>query len=110
MTKSPLAGVVLDETIELSVEELSVSCSRTSGWVVELVEEGVIEPIDPTAAEWRFSGPTITRAQMAMRLGRDLDINLPGIALALDLLEEIGILRERLNRLADADRKRSRHD
>ncbi|HRP35895.1 MAG TPA: chaperone modulator CbpM, partial [Gammaproteobacteria bacterium] len=31
--------------------------------------------------------------QVAMRLHHDLDVNLPGVALALDLLEEIERLR-----------------
>ncbi len=105
MTKSTLAGIVLDETLDVSVDELCVTCSATSSWVVELVEEGIIEPIDPAASEWRFRGPSITRAQVAMRLRRDLDINTPGIALALDLLEEIHGLRERLERLSASERQ-----
>ena len=105
MTKTTLAGIVLDESIDVSVDELCVTCSATSSWVVELVEEGIIEPIDPAATEWRFQGPSVTRAQVAMRLKRDLDINTPGIALALDLLEEIHGLRQRLERIAAGDRK-----
>jgi chaperone modulatory protein CbpM len=42
---------------------------------------------------WRFSGRSLHRAQVARRLHEDLDVNLPGIALALDLLEEIERLR-----------------
>ena len=100
MTKSTLTGIVLDETLDVSIDELCVTCSQTSSWVVELVEEGVIEPIDPTESQWRFRGPNVARAQVAVRLQRDLQVNTPGIALALDLLDEIQGLRARLDRLA----------
>jgi chaperone modulatory protein CbpM len=48
------------------------------------------------AAEWRFSGTALRRARTALRLQRDLEINLPGVALALELLEEIDKLRRTL--------------
>ena len=36
------------------------------------------------------------RARTALRLQRDLEINLPGVALALELLEELDRLRREL--------------
>jgi chaperone modulatory protein CbpM len=38
----------------------------------------------------------VRRARRALRLQRDLDLNLAGAALALDLLDEVEILRERV--------------
>ncbi|MCL1979839.1 MAG: MerR family transcriptional regulator, partial [Proteobacteria bacterium] len=40
-----------------------------------------------------FTAIAIKRVQTTMRLQRDLRINLPGCALALDLLEELEELR-----------------
>ncbi len=48
--------------------------------------------------QWRFSGSALQRARTAMRLQRDLGINLAGVALAMDLLDEIEELRGRLRR------------
>lgn len=93
---------LLDDDVELSMDEFCRACSGTTQWVIELVDEGVVEPVNLTAEDWRFTGTSLTRAQVAMRLHRDLDVNTPGIALALDLIDEIRRLRERVvNRRLD---------
>ena len=50
------------------------------------------------AGEWRFEGPSLRRARLALALTRELEINPPGVALALDLLDEIAALRASLRR------------
>ena len=99
MARTTLTGTLLDEGVELSLEEISVACSCSREWVVELVEEGVLEPQGKSRANWRFSGTSLVRAQSAMRLQRDFELDLAGVALALDLMDEIRLLRERLHRL-----------
>jgi chaperone modulatory protein CbpM len=61
--------------------------------VVEWVEEGVISVLEADAAQWRFSGAQLRRARIALRLERDLGINAAGVALVLELLEELQQLR-----------------
>ena len=102
MTQDILNGVLLDEETELTLNELCEACASTSEWVIELVEEGVLEPIGYQQTQWRFSAICLQRAQAAMRLQRDLAINLSGIALALDLLDEIDTLRSRLQCIEQA--------
>lgn len=104
MAKTEIVGVLLDEDIELAMDEICEACSVSSSWVIELVEEGVLEPTGSTASEWRFSGVSLARAQTAVRLQRDLDINIAGVALALELIEEIQGLRQRIARLSDNSR------
>jgi len=48
---------------------------------------------------WQFSGESIIRVQEAIRLQRDLGINLPGTALALELLDEVKALRQQVSSL-----------
>ena len=57
--------------------------------------EGALVP-DEGEAGWRFSGAALARTRTAARLARDLGVNVPGVALALELLDEIAALRERL--------------
>ena len=52
------------------------------------------------ASEWRFGGARCARMRVATRLSRDLEINSPGVALALDLLDEIEALEARLRRVS----------
>lgn len=83
----------MDEHVTFTLHEFCDACGIRRQLVAELVEEGVIEPAPRPDAEWQFHGHAVVRAKRALRLVRDLGVNLPGAALALDLLEEI----ERLN-------------
>jgi len=94
--KGSLSGEIFEEYTVLSVDELSRLCAVDRTYIVELVEEGVLSVIEIDASEWRFPGAALRRARMALRLQRDLEINLPGVALALELLEELERLRREL--------------
>lgn len=89
-------GIIIDEETELSLNDLCKACSSSAEWIIELVEEGALEPIGYQQTQWRFSGNNLQRARTAMRLQRDLGLNLAGIALALDLLDKIETLESRL--------------
>jgi chaperone modulatory protein CbpM len=91
-----LHGIVLDEQVTFTLRELSRACGIRTELIVEMVEEGVIEPT-ATETEWRFHGASLIRAQRALRLVRDLELNWPGAALALDLLDQLDRLQRRQN-------------
>lgn len=88
-----LIGQLLDESLELEFDEFCRICNANEEFVMALVAEGVIEPRGAQRPQWRFTGRSVRRTQVAVRLHHDLDVNLPGVALALDLLEEIERLR-----------------
>lgn len=104
MKQATLKGILLDEQVEFTMTELSHACSVTAEWVIELVDEGVLEPIGHEQTSWRFSGTSLQRARTARRLQHDLSINVAGVALALDLMEELETLRERLCRIEPPSR------
>lgn len=97
--KDPLTGVVVEEREELTLIELCRVSRLTAQQVLELVEQGIIEPSDPGRSHWRFRGDCVRRVRRAGRLKRDLGVNTAGVALALDLLDEIERLRVRVRRL-----------
>jgi chaperone modulatory protein CbpM len=97
-----ITGQVLDDTIELTIVEISQACSLSTVQIVELVKEGVLEPIGDDPDSWRFRATSLVKARIAMRLQRDLGVNPAGVALALDLLGEIEALRSRLRRQRSA--------
>ncbi|WP_370402502.1 chaperone modulator CbpM [Sulfitobacter sp. JB4-11] len=80
----------------LSLEDLCRFCQADQAWVIELVEHGVLEPDGTTTKNWHFRGKSIARAKKARRLNRDLGINVAGVALVLDLLEERDAVLRRL--------------
>ena len=63
-----------------------------------LVEQGIVDPRGQTPARWRFRVSQLRRVRRAQRLQRDLGVNAPGIALVLELLDEVECLRARLRR------------
>ena len=89
-------GIVPDEPTELTLAEVSRACAVQIGFIVELVEEGVLAPVGQEPQRWRFTYAHLRRVRVASRLQRDLGVNLAGAALALELLEEIEALRARL--------------
>jgi len=87
--------IVLDEE-EITLADLTRTCRVRTEWVMELVDEGVIEPRPRTGPQWRFSATSIVRVEKARRLQSDLGVNTPGVALALQLLDRIDALEARL--------------
>jgi chaperone modulatory protein CbpM len=96
-TEIRLEGVVLDEGLTVTLAELTQLCGSSTRTMQLMVTEGLLRPRQGEApAEWRFDGLEVRRAQRAQRLRRDLDLNLSGTALALDLLDELEALRARI--------------
>lgn len=98
---SVISGVILDETITFSFEEICHISGLKAGDLIAMVEEGLLEPYGATPQTWRFSAATLYRAQTAYRIQRDLHINLAGAALALELLDELRELRARIRALEE---------
>ena len=94
-----IQGLVVEEEVQLTLMELCQACSAEQEHVLAWVFEGALEPVGESPQEWRFGGESLRRARLALRLSRDLELNPPGVALALDLLDEIAALRARLQRL-----------
>jgi chaperone modulatory protein CbpM len=92
-------GDLVEDDEELSLQELCSACELSESQVVEMVEHGVIDPVGGEPAEWRFVGVSLQRVRITRNLQRDLGVNTPGAALALELLEELEELRARLRRL-----------
>ncbi|WP_299031487.1 chaperone modulator CbpM [uncultured Sulfitobacter sp.] len=80
----------------LTLQDLCRFCQADEAWVIELVEHGVLDPVGGNSGNWRFVGTNIVRAKKARRLNRDLGVNVAGVALVLDLLEERDAVLRRL--------------
>ena len=88
-------GTIFDESAILSIKDLSRMCAVDERHIVEFVEEGVLNVIE-VRSQWHFSGAALRRARLAVRLERDLELNLAGVALAVELIEELEQLRRQL--------------
>ena len=104
-----LRGAILEEEVVLSLAELCRAARLSADRVIELAEEGIVEPLDREPGRWHFRGTALRRVRCARRLEEDLGVNTPGVALALDLLDELAQLRARLERLESPHRGRNSH-
>ncbi len=84
---------VFDESSAYCLKDLCRLCRVHAQFIHELIDEGILSPQGNDPQNWRFGAVEIKRIQISIRLQEDLRINLPGTALALDLLEEIEELR-----------------
>ncbi len=95
MIKSEV-GIVVEEYDHISLVKLCRYCALPAESIIKMVERGVIDPIDTSLSytHWQFSSTSLLRIQTALRLQRDLEVNLAGAVLALELLDEIKQLRQ----------------
>jgi len=85
---------ILDGTISL-VE--IVSCTNIDQRrVVEMVDAGLLDPVGDVIEQWQFAARDLRRIRTAARLMNDLDVNLAGAVLILDLIEERDALLKRI--------------
>jgi len=91
-----LPGAIFEESAVLTVRDLSRMCAVDERHIVEFVQEGVLSVVEVDTTEWHFSGAALRRARLALRLERDLELNLAGVALALELMDELEHLRREL--------------
>ncbi len=93
MIQRQFAVAIVEEDLHLSLDELCQVCRASEEQVRVWVVEGVLEPVGASPQEWRFGGASMRRARLALTLAQELEVNPPGVALALDLLDEIAALR-----------------
>ena len=100
MNQSVIHTELIDDDITLTMTDLCRSCGMPHDTIEAWVFEGVLQPQGEQPQEWRFSGAALRRARVAQQLAQEMEINTPGIALALDLLDRIEALQAELTRVS----------
>lgn len=80
-------------SVQWRMEEFCELAGLPADCLIEIVEQGIIEPSGYGPQDWLFDLTALTAAKRAARLQRDLEIDWPGIALALSLLDELEQVR-----------------
>ena len=92
-----IEGSIVEHDVHMTIVELAQATQTPEDLIMAWVSEGVLSPAGASPEDWRFSGNSLQRAKTAARLMHDLELNLPGVALALNLLEELDQLRSQLH-------------
>ena len=86
----------LDESSEFSLAELAELSGLPEELLHQLVEYEALAPSDPAASVPSFKAQRLADARAAFRLRQDFDLDAPGLALVLTLLERVRELESRL--------------
>jgi chaperone modulatory protein CbpM len=96
MVDEPATVELVDDSTPYGLRDLCEICAVRADVVAEMVALGILTAAGSTPSVWRFSVQASIRLQKAHRLQRDLNINLAGVALALDLLDDLDAMRKRV--------------
>ncbi len=103
--ESTQTGSIVSDEDGLTLNDLCSTCGLSKEQIISFIEEGIVAPAQAGSAEWQFSEMTVITLHRAKRLERDLRLNPPGIALALDLMQRIERLEARLLRVEPVEGK-----
>lgn len=96
---------IIDEQATITLAQLCRSCGVDAEIIEAMVDHGILDPVESSGHHHVFAATSLRRTRVVVRLQRDLGVNLPGAALALDLLEQINELRTRLHDELDRSRR-----
>ncbi len=94
-----VTATVLDDNVTFSLAQLCELLGLDRDDLVACVQEGLVEPRGIQPQTWSFPGQALKRLHQALRLKQDLEIDLGGAILAVELLEEAERLRMRIRTL-----------
>lgn len=89
-----VVGVVLEESTLVPFVEVCQKYNIPEALLVEMLEQGLFSM---QAQKQQLNPKDLQRLTCACRLHKDLGINLAGVALALDLLDEMNTMRQELD-------------
>jgi chaperone modulatory protein CbpM len=91
-----VSALNIETNLELSLEELCVACKVTPEFIQELVEYGILDLSNTSLAVHRFNPLHLRRVRTVAHLKTDLDVNLPGAALVIELMEKMDDMRTKI--------------
>lgn len=95
-TKTIVAGMLMDKNTKISYVEICQKCNISEDILHELLEHGLVNTITVHKNNY-LDASNLARIQTASRLHQDLKVNIPGVVLVLELLDELNHIRNELD-------------
>jgi chaperone modulatory protein CbpM len=96
MPQQSLIVITVEENPELTLDEIAHTCNIPLQQIHAMIEYGIVEPKGWSEDTWRFTTDHLRRIRTITNLQKDLEINLPGAALVLDLIDQMEKMRTRI--------------
>lgn len=90
-------GVLIEDTTTYTAIEVCQKYHIPQELLIEMIEHGLFPRTTTSPEQISFDAKALRRMESAFRLHNDLGINLPGVTLALELLDEIEKIHSELN-------------
>lgn len=94
-----ITGILIEETTTLTFNEVCQHYHIPKELLMDLIEYGIFNNQTTQIEQIIFDQNALRKMETGFRLHKDLDINLAGVALALELLEELDNMRNELRML-----------
>lgn len=91
-----MLGTLMDENIFFSFIEVCQSCHISEEVLLDWLSHGLLGDLPQPIQHTQFNALMFNRIQTAERLYRDLEMNIQGVILALELMDELKQLRAEL--------------
>jgi chaperone modulatory protein CbpM len=92
-----IIGVLVDETSTCSFSEVCQRFDISEELLIEIIEQGLFPHQSTPIEQIALDQKSLRKIESAIRLHKDLGINFPGVALAIELLEQIEQMRNELS-------------
>ncbi|WP_296188210.1 chaperone modulator CbpM [Pseudomonas sp. UBA1879] len=83
----------MSNTLVIDMKEFCQVVDVPVAYVIEIVEHGIVEPQGHKPDDWLFDTYSLSIAKRAAKLHHDLAMEWDGVALALNLLDELEQVR-----------------
>ncbi len=95
-TPTTVTGILIEEHTTYTVVEVCQKYNISEELLAKLVEYGLFHTNTSDLNRIAFNTKALQRMEAAFRLHRDLGVNLEGVILALELLDEIHAIENEL--------------
>ena len=92
-----ITGVLVNGDITFTFGEVCQTCQLSEELLMDLMGHGLLGELSLSPKEIQFDNDMLARIRAAHRLQHDLELNLQGVILALELLDEMSKMRDELD-------------
>src|SRR3990167_3045166 len=93
-----ISGSLISQDTVLTFEEICRAVHADDELIIQLIEYHIIQPKGSSKKNWKFDDAALKRVRLARNFYYDLEVNLQGIALRIDMLEKIEMLETEIEK------------